>query len=43
MSGKIMWTGLGLSALGLGWFFPVVAPLGAILLVFGVVLLWLDK
>jgi len=43
MSGKIIWTGMALSGLGLGFFLPVVLPVGAIVLVVGVVLMWLDK
>lgn len=43
MSGKIIWTGVGLSALGLGYFLPIVIPVGAIILIIGVVLMWLDK
>lgn len=43
MSIKIIWTGIGLSALGLGYFLPITAPIGAIVLIVGVVLLWRDK
>jgi len=43
MSGKIIWTGIGLSGLGLGYFLPVVTVVGAVVLVVGVVLMWLDK
>ena len=43
MSGKIIWTGIALSGLGLGMFLPVVLPVGAIILCVGVVLAWLDK
>ena len=43
MSGKIIWTGVALSALGLGFFFKPVIIIGAVVLVVGVVLMWLDK
>jgi hypothetical protein len=43
MSGKIIWTGMGLSVLGLGFFFKPLLIVGAIVMVFGVVLMWLDK
>lgn len=43
ISVKILLCGVALSPLGLGYFVPMVLPLGAILVVVGVVLLWLDK
>jgi hypothetical protein len=43
MSSKIIWTGVALSGLGLGLFLPIVLPVGAIVLVVGVVLMWLDR
>jgi hypothetical protein len=43
MSGKIIWTGVALSMLGLGYFFKPVIIVGAVVLCIGVVLMWLDK
>lgn len=43
MSNKIIWTGIALSTLGLGRFIPSVAVVGAVVLMVGVLLLWLDK
>jgi hypothetical protein len=43
MGNKIAWVGLGLSGLGLGHFFPILLPVGAIILVIGVILILLDK
>jgi len=43
MSSKIIWTGIGLSGLGLGYFFEPVVIVGAVVLCIGVVLMWLDK
>jgi hypothetical protein len=43
MSGKILWTGIALSGLGLGYFLPIVLPVGAIMVIIGAVLMWLDK
>jgi hypothetical protein len=43
MSNKIIWCGIGLSGFGLGYFIPILLPVGAILVVVGVVLLILDK
>lgn len=43
MSGKIIWTGVALSGLGLGHFLPEVVVVGAVVLIVGVVLMWLDR
>jgi hypothetical protein len=43
MASKVIWTGVALSGLGLGYFLPIVLPVGAIVVLVGVVLLWLDK
>ena len=43
MGSKIAWSGLALSGLGLGYFIPQVIVVGAVVLIGGVVLLWLDR
>jgi len=43
MSGKIFGVGIALSMLGLGYFFPVVIPVSAILVILAGVLMVLDK
>jgi hypothetical protein len=40
---KVMVVGFALSPLGLGLFFPVIIPAGAVVLVVGAVLVLLDK
>lgn len=40
---KLAWTGIGLSELGLAQFIPAVSVAGAVVLVIGVVLIWLDR
>lgn len=42
MSGKVIWTGIGLSSLGLGHFLPAIVPVAAIVLMVGVVIMWSD-
>lgn len=43
MSNKVIWSGVALSGLGLGYFFPMLLPIGAVVLIAGCVLLWLNK
>lgn len=43
MGSKIFFSGLALSGLGLGYFLPVVLPVGAVVVVVGIILIWLDK
>lgn len=43
MGHKIIAVGFGLSPLGLGYFFPVLLPAGAIILFVGVVAVVLDR
>jgi len=43
MASKILWTGIALSGLGVGYFIPQTVVVGAVIVIIGAILLWLDK